>query len=230
MGSSWKGLRLAFRIEHTGEGVEQVLHQCRIVTLRQLKEHGHQIAVGSWSGVSPGFVDEQVTDVGLQVGEFRRGMDDGSEIGCGPPGVTAVVEHDGNDGRQTQFFATWHGFGLDQALVEQADVFQEAKWLLTDPSCLILDEPSRGVDVGAKVEMYRLIADCAAAAVIGGTSLMGGEGSIFGAIIGALIMASLDNGMSLMNLDSTWQYIVKGLILLLAVWVDMAYRRRGARG
>ena len=68
--------------------------------------------------------------------------------------------------------------------------------------------------------------DAIAAAVIGGTSLMGGEGKITGAVIGALIMSSLDNGMSLMNLDSAYQYIIKGLILLLAVWADVAMRRR----
>jgi D-xylose transport system permease protein len=68
--------------------------------------------------------------------------------------------------------------------------------------------------------------DAIASAVIGGTSLMGGEGTIFGAVIGALVMASLDNGMSLMNLDITFQYVIKGLILLLAVWVDMAQRRK----
>jgi D-xylose transport system permease protein len=68
--------------------------------------------------------------------------------------------------------------------------------------------------------------DAIASAVIGGTSLMGGEGTIFGAIIGALVMTSLDNGMSLMNLDITYQYVIKGLILLLAVWVDMAQRRK----
>ena len=68
--------------------------------------------------------------------------------------------------------------------------------------------------------------DAIAAAVIGGTSLMGGEGTIFGAIVGALVMTSLDNGMSLMNLDITYQYVIKGLILLLAVWVDMVQRRK----
>ncbi|HEU4382494.1 MAG TPA: sugar ABC transporter permease [Anaeromyxobacteraceae bacterium] len=68
--------------------------------------------------------------------------------------------------------------------------------------------------------------DAIAAAVIGGTSLMGGEGTIYGAVIGALVMASLDNGMSLMNLDITFQYVIKGLILLLAVWVDMAQRKK----
>jgi D-xylose transport system permease protein len=68
--------------------------------------------------------------------------------------------------------------------------------------------------------------DAISAAIIGGTSTMGGVGTIFGAIIGALVMASLDNGMSLMNLDVTWQYIVKGSILLLAVWVDIASRKK----
>jgi D-xylose transport system permease protein len=68
--------------------------------------------------------------------------------------------------------------------------------------------------------------DAIAACVIGGTSLVGGEGKILGAIIGALIMSSLDNGMSLMNLDITYQYVIKGLILLFAVWVDMATRKK----
>lgn len=68
--------------------------------------------------------------------------------------------------------------------------------------------------------------DAIAAAVIGGTSLMGGEGTIIGAIIGALVMASLDNGMSLLNMDITYQYVIKGGILLLAVWVDMATRKK----
>jgi D-xylose transport system permease protein len=68
--------------------------------------------------------------------------------------------------------------------------------------------------------------DAIASAVIGGTSLLGGEGTIYGGIIGALVMTSLDNGMSLMNLDITFQYVIKGLILLLAVWVDMAQRKK----
>lgn len=68
--------------------------------------------------------------------------------------------------------------------------------------------------------------DAISAAIIGGTSTMGGVGTVFGSIIGALVMASLDNGMSLMDLDITWQYIVKGAILLLAVWVDISTRRK----
>lgn len=67
--------------------------------------------------------------------------------------------------------------------------------------------------------------DAISAAIIGGTSTMGGVGTIFGSLVGALVMASLDNGMSLMNVDITWQYIVKGSILLGAVWVDIATRK-----
>ncbi|MBM7716107.1 D-xylose transport system permease protein [Bacillus thermophilus] len=68
--------------------------------------------------------------------------------------------------------------------------------------------------------------DAIAAAVIGGTSLMGGRGKIYGAILGALIMASLDNGMSLLNVEAYWQYIVKGLILVLAVWFDVYTKKK----
>ena len=68
--------------------------------------------------------------------------------------------------------------------------------------------------------------DAIAACVIGGTSLAGGIGSVAGAVMGAFIMASLDNGMSMMDVPTFWQYIVKGAILLLAVWMDSATRRR----
>jgi len=68
--------------------------------------------------------------------------------------------------------------------------------------------------------------DAIAACVIGGASLMGGVGTILGAIIGALIMSSLDNGMSLLNLDITYQYVIKGLILLCAVWMDISGREK----
>lgn len=62
--------------------------------------------------------------------------------------------------------------------------------------------------------------DIIAAAIIGGTSPAGGKGSIFGCIIGALVMASLDNGMSILSMGSFEKYIVKGLVLLMAVAVD----------
>lgn len=64
--------------------------------------------------------------------------------------------------------------------------------------------------------------DAIAACVIGGASMAGGVGTVLGAVIGAFIMASLDNGMSMMDVPTFWQYIVKGTILLLAVWMDSA--------
>ena len=64
--------------------------------------------------------------------------------------------------------------------------------------------------------------DAIASCVIGGTSMRGGAGTVAGALIGALLMASLDNGMSMLSLDSYWQMIVKGTILLLAVWLDVS--------
>jgi D-xylose transport system permease protein len=67
-----------------------------------------------------------------------------------------------------------------------------------------------------------VIASC----IIGGTSTSGGIGTIFGAIIGALVMASLNNGMELMNWHVMYQYIVKGMVLLIAVWIDIANRKK----
>ena len=69
--------------------------------------------------------------------------------------------------------------------------------------------------------------DAIAACVIGGASLMGGRGTIYGACLGALIMASLDNGMSLLNVRDFMQDIIKGSILVAAVGLDMAGRKRG---
>ena len=66
--------------------------------------------------------------------------------------------------------------------------------------------------------------DAIAACFIGGTSMRGGSGTVYGALIGALVMASLDNGMSMLDVDAYWQMIVKGAILVLAVWVDVLSR------
>lgn len=66
--------------------------------------------------------------------------------------------------------------------------------------------------------------DVIAACFIGGTSMRGGAGTVHGALVGALVMASLDNGMSMLDVDTYWQMIVKGLILTLAVWLDVVTR------
>ena len=65
-----------------------------------------------------------------------------------------------------------------------------------------------------------------AAAVIGGCSLSGGVGTIPGAILGAIVIQSLQSGMSLLGFDASLQNIVTGLVLVLAVFVDQLYQRR----
>ena len=77
-------------------------------------------------------------------------------------------------------------------------------------------------DAGTLMEL-----DAIASCVIGGTSLMGGRGTVFGAVLGALILASLDNGMSLLNVENWAQYVVKGGVLVAAVGFDMFGRRKG---
>jgi len=65
-----------------------------------------------------------------------------------------------------------------------------------------------------------------AAAVIGGTSLAGGSGTVAGAMLGALVMQSLQSGMVLMRVDTPYQNIVVGIVLVFAVWIDTVYRKR----
>lgn len=70
--------------------------------------------------------------------------------------------------------------------------------------------------------------DVIAAAIIGGTSTLGGEGTIFGAIIGALVMSTLNNGMLLVDANTQTRLIIKGLVLLIAVWVDISTRKKNS--
>ncbi|NMB55041.1 MAG: sugar ABC transporter permease [Leptolinea sp.] len=67
--------------------------------------------------------------------------------------------------------------------------------------------------------------DAIASCILGGTSPLGGSGTVFGALIGSLIMASLTNGLQLLNVTPAWQYIVKGAILVAAVYVDVYFKK-----
>lgn len=80
---------------------------------------------------------------------------------------------------------------------------------------------SHGNDLGDKWELWVI-----AATVIGGTALAGGVGTIYGAVLGALIMQSLQSGMAMVGVDTPFQNIVVGLVLVIAVWVDILYRKR----
>jgi ribose transport system permease protein len=79
---------------------------------------------------------------------------------------------------------------------------------------------------GAQLGMgYEL--DAIAAVILGGTSFVGGIGSIFGTLVGALIIAVLSNGLILMNVSEVWQLIIKGLVIVGAVALDR-YRNKGS--
>ena len=64
-----------------------------------------------------------------------------------------------------------------------------------------------------------------AAVLIGGTSLFGGEGSLTGTLIGALTLTLVVNGMNLLNVDANWQPLVTGVIVIVAVWIDVIGRK-----
>ncbi|MBE2270592.1 MAG: ABC transporter permease [Anaerolinea sp.] len=68
--------------------------------------------------------------------------------------------------------------------------------------------------------------DAIAAVVIGGTSLSGGEGSILGTVIGAFVISVLTNGLRILSVPQEWQMVVTGAIIIVAVFLDMARRRR----
>jgi D-xylose transport system permease protein len=78
--------------------------------------------------------------------------------------------------------------------------------------------------LGTLQELYVI-----AAAVIGGTSLSGGVGTVFGAVLGALFMQSLQSGMVLVGIETATQDVIIGVVLVAAVAVDVAYRRRQAK-
>ena len=70
--------------------------------------------------------------------------------------------------------------------------------------------------------------DAIAAVVVGGTSMAGGSGKIGGSIIGGLIIGVLNTGLNLLNVNSFWQYVVKGVVILLAVFLDY-FRNKGKK-
>lgn len=78
--------------------------------------------------------------------------------------------------------------------------------------------------IGQENELYAI-----AGVVIGGTSLAGGVGSVPGAVVGALVIQSLDSGMGLLDVDSPQRKIVIGLVLILVAWFDVEYTRRKSR-
>lgn len=83
---------------------------------------------------------------------------------------------------------------------------------------------ANGLQLGQSYEL-----DAIAAVILGGTSFVGGVGSIVGTLIGALIIAVLSNGLVLLGVSDIWQYIIKGLVIIGAVTLDRYRRRESAR-
>jgi D-xylose transport system permease protein len=67
--------------------------------------------------------------------------------------------------------------------------------------------------------------DAIASCILGGTSPLGGEGTIFGAMVGALIMASLTNGLQILNVPAAYQYLLKSAVLVAAVYLDVMIKK-----
>jgi D-xylose transport system permease protein len=76
------------------------------------------------------------------------------------------------------------------------------------------------IAAGSGYELYA-IAGC----ILGGTSTLGGVGTIFGAMVGALIIASLTNGLQILNVPSAWQSVITGLVLVFAVYLDVYFKK-----
>jgi len=96
--------------------------------------------------------------------------------------------------------------------------------ILTGIAGVILVGRVGGVTPGNTGNLLEL--DVIAAVVIGGTSLSGGRGSILGAVLGAMVFATLSKGMNLLEVNSNWQLILKGLILMAAVLIDVLSKRK----
>ncbi|MBN2499893.1 MAG: sugar ABC transporter permease [Anaerolineales bacterium] len=68
--------------------------------------------------------------------------------------------------------------------------------------------------------------DAIASCILGGTSTLGGVGTVFGAMVGSLIMASLTNGLQILNVKAAWQYVLKGIVLVIAVYADVYLKKK----
>lgn len=71
--------------------------------------------------------------------------------------------------------------------------------------------------------------DAICAVVLGGTSLAGGKANVFGTFLGCIIVGTITNGLTLLRVDSNWQVVAKGLIIILAVIVDVYTEKLTAR-
>ncbi len=96
--------------------------------------------------------------------------------------------------------------------------------ILTAVAGVMLAARTNGVTPGNAGNLWEL--DVITAVVIGGTSLSGGRGSVVGSLLGAMVFGTLANGMNLLEVNSNWQLILKGMILMAAVLADVLSKRK----
>ena len=124
-----------------------------------------------------------------------------------------------------------YGLGSNETAVKLSGVSVERVKLFTYSICGLLAGVA-GVVLTARLNSAQPSAgmsyelDAISAAVIGGASLAGGEGTILGTIIGALIMGVLKNGLNLMNVSQFWQQVAMGIVVIGAVYLDIVRRRK----
>ncbi len=122
------------------------------------------------------------------------------------------------------------GGNPEAARLSGIDVRQTTMWVyiilgvLTAIAGVLLAARVNGVTPGSQGQLLEL--DAVTAVVIGGTSLAGGRGSVVGTVLGTLVFATLANGMNHLRIDSNWQLICTGLILLMAVLIDVLSKGR----
>jgi len=133
--------------------------------------------------------------------------------------------------RKTRFGRHVYAVGgnPEAARLSGIDVFRTTLWVyvfigvLTAIGGIILAARTNGVTPGNAGNLLEL--DVITAVVIGGTSLFGGRGSVVGSLLGALLLGTLSSGMNALEIDSNWQLIFKGTILMAAALVDVASKR-----
>ena len=135
--------------------------------------------------------------------------------------------------RRTRFGRHVYAVGgnPEAARLSGIDVRRVTLWVyvivgvLTAVAGVLLAGRVNGVTPGSQGQLLEL--DVITAVVIGGTSLLGGRGSVIGTLLGALVFGTLANGMNLLGVDSNWQLIAKGLILMTAVLFDVLSKGGG---
>ena len=127
----------------------------------------------------------------------------------------------------SRFIESMRRHRRDPKYADDADAVAFFDELIADALAIVFVEPFILLILGHFLFKNAIGPRRIAAAVVGGTSLAGGVGTVYGAIIGALILTSLQTGMVLIGFgDGSYQRIVIGIALVLAVWLDIVYRKR----